>query len=174
MIARRVPDPLSLTFGATIGGNVTIGGTLAVTGAITATAGLRMPAAQYLNLDGTGNNDNGLGWTGTVGQWRVGAATALSATPATATLHAGSYKLSFTANGASSSVGTATLAGGTQTVSTTAVGASSLIFVSRNTSGGTAGHLSAPVASIVAGTSFVINSSSGTDTSTVNWWIINN
>lgn len=74
---------------------------------------------------------------------------------------------------ADSVAGTATLSGGTVTVSTTAVSASSMILVSHNTPGGTMGHLSAPVASIVAATSFVINSSSGTDTSTVNWWIIN-
>ncbi len=74
---------------------------------------------------------------------------------------------------ADSVVGTATLVGGTVTVNTTAVAAGSQIFVSRNTPGGTSGFLSAPVASIVAATSFVINSSAGADTSTVNWWIIN-
>ena len=71
------------------------------------------------------------------------------------------------------SIGTATLVGGTVTVNTTAVTTGSKIFVSRNTSSGTEGHLSTPDASIVNGTSFVINSSSGTDTSTINWWIIN-
>jgi len=74
---------------------------------------------------------------------------------------------------ATASVGTATLAGGTIVVATTAVTASSLIFVSRNTAAGTTGELSAPEASIVAGTSFTIDSTSGTDTSTVNYWIIN-
>lgn len=77
------------------------------------------------------------------------------------------------ASGADASVGTATLSSGTITVNTTAVTASSLIFVTCNTPGGTQGFLSVPTASITAGTSFVINSSSGTDTSTVNWWIIN-
>lgn len=74
---------------------------------------------------------------------------------------------------ADSVAGTATLSSGTVTVNTTAVSANSLIFTSRNTAGGTVGHLNAPVASIVAATSFVINSSSGTDASTVNWWIVN-
>ncbi len=74
---------------------------------------------------------------------------------------------------ANPSIGTATLVGGTVTVNTTAVATGSKIFVSRNTSSGTVGHLSTPDASIVNGTSFVINSSSGTDTSTINWWIIN-
>jgi hypothetical protein len=70
-------------------------------------------------------------------------------------------------------VGKATLVGGTVTVATTAVTANSRILVTRNTPGGTVGDLSVPDASYVAGTSFVINSASGTDTSTVNWFIIN-
>lgn len=60
---------------------------------------------------------------------------------------------------------------GSITISTTAVTASSLIFLSVATPGGTQGFLS--VGTIVAGTSFVINSSGATDTSTVNWWIVN-
>lgn len=85
----------------------------------------------------------------------------------------GLTKLNVT-TGSNASIGTsAAMVAGTVTVSTTAVTASSIIFVSRNTAGGTTGNLSAPTASIVAGTSFVINSSSNTDTSTVNWWIIN-
>ena len=36
---------------------------------------------------------------------------------------------------------------------------------------GTQGFLSAPTGSIVDGTEFVINSTSATDDSTVNWWI---
>jgi hypothetical protein len=76
--------------------------------------------------------------------------------------------------GANASVGTsAAMTAGTITVSTTAVTASSIIFVSHNTLAGTPGAVSAPAASRVAGTSFVITSSSNTDTSTVNWWIIN-
>ncbi|MEO6323827.1 MAG: hypothetical protein ABIT01_19540 [Thermoanaerobaculia bacterium] len=67
--------------------------------------------------------------------------------------------------------GTATLVGGTVTVSLATIKAGDTIVTARNTSGGTAGHLNAPVASIVAATSFVIGSSSGTDTSTVNYAI---
>lgn len=77
------------------------------------------------------------------------------------------------ATGSNASMGTATLVGGTVTVSTTAVATGSTIFLTCNTPGGTQGFLSAPSASIVNATSFVINSSSGTDTSTVNWWIVN-
>lgn len=81
-------------------------------------------------------------------------------------------KFIFPSSGAADVQGTATLVGGTVTVNTSAVQTGDKIFTARNTTGGTAGHLNAPVASIVNGTSFVINSSSGTDTSTVNWWII--
>lgn len=78
------------------------------------------------------------------------------------------------ATGTNASIGTSSaMVAGTTTVNTTAVTASSKIFLTVNTPGGTQGTLSAPTASIVAGTSFVINSSSNTDTSTVNWWIIN-
>lgn len=77
------------------------------------------------------------------------------------------------ATGSNASVGTATLVAGTVTVNTTAVATGSTIFLTCNTPGGTQGFLSAPSGSIVNATSFVINSSSGTDTSTVNWWIIN-
>lgn len=84
------------------------------------------------------------------------------------------------ATGSNASVGTATLSSGTITVSTTAVSSASLIFVTYDTPSGTlASGLSAPVGSIVDGTSFVINSlTTGgavntADNSTVRYWIIN-
>lgn len=77
----------------------------------------------------------------------------------------------FIATGSNASVGTSTLVGGTVTVSTTAVTASSKIFITRGVTGGTEGHLS--IGTITAGTSFVINSSSGSETSQINWWIVN-
>lgn len=69
--------------------------------------------------------------------------------------------------------GTATLVAGTVTISNTAALSSSKIFLTVNTPAGTQGFLSAPSASIVSGTSFVINSTSATETSTVNWQIVN-
>lgn len=63
--------------------------------------------------------------------------------------------------------GVATLVGGTVTVSTASVLAGSRVRLSVLTAGGTPGFLS--VGTITAGTSFVINSSSGSDTSTVLW-----
>lgn len=72
-----------------------------------------------------------------------------------------------TSTGASS--GRAVLVAGTVTVSTAEVLASDNITLSRDVAGGTLGHLS--IGTITAGTSFVINSSSATDTSTVYWEI---
>lgn len=76
------------------------------------------------------------------------------------------------ATGANASIGTsAAMIGGTVTISTNKVTASSIIFVSRKTIGGTAGNLS--IANVVANTSFDIISDSGTETSTINWWLVN-
>ncbi len=68
--------------------------------------------------------------------------------------------------------GTATLVGGTVTVANITVTTKTKIILSRNTPGGSIGDLSAPSASRTAATSFVINSASGTDTSTVDWFLI--
>lgn len=68
--------------------------------------------------------------------------------------------------------GTATLIAGAATVTNTNVAATSLIFTTYNTGAVACGNLRAPAASIVAGTNFVINSSAGTDISTVNWVIV--
>jgi hypothetical protein len=72
--------------------------------------------------------------------------------------------------GANDVHGQATLVAGTVTVAHTGIAANSRIFLSRNTPGGTLGFLS--VGAITAGVSFVINSSNGADTSTVNWLIV--
>ena len=68
--------------------------------------------------------------------------------------------------------GVATLVAGTKTVTNTKVASGDKILVSRVTPGGTVGNLSAPAASITAATSFVINSDSATETSTVAWAIV--
>lgn len=84
-----------------------------------------------------------------------------------------------TSTAASALAGTATLVAGTVTISTTAILATDIIMLSVNTPGGTSGlHYAAPSASIIAGTSFIINSVSAagavvvTDTSTINWWVM--
>lgn len=68
------------------------------------------------------------------------------------------------------SVGSATLVAGSVTVSATDVTANSKIFLSRSSLAGTAGYLD--VANVVAGTGFDIVSSSGSDTSVVDWFLI--
>lgn len=73
------------------------------------------------------------------------------------------------AEGSNARMGTAVLVGGTVTVANTSVTANTRVFVSRSTTGGTLGHLSTTQ---IASTSFTVNSSSGTDTSTVNWLLI--
>lgn len=77
------------------------------------------------------------------------------------------------ATGTNASVGTATLSSGTVTVSTTAVTASSKIFLTDATTGALTNIGTPTVGTIVAGTSFVINSSNVLDTSNINWLIIN-
>lgn len=69
----------------------------------------------------------------------------------------------------SDKIGSATLSAGTVTVSNPYVQPTSTIILSRKSIGGTAGYLS--VGTVVAGVSFIINSSSATDTSVVNYLI---
>jgi len=72
--------------------------------------------------------------------------------------------------GTNSKLGTAVLAAGTVTVANTSVTANSQIFLTSQVNGGTPGFLR--IGAKTAGTSFVITSSSGTDTSTVAWIIV--
>ena len=65
--------------------------------------------------------------------------------------------------------GTATLVAGTVTVNTTAVATGDMISMAVSAVGGTQGILSY---TIVNATSFTINSSVITDTSTIKWWIV--
>lgn len=62
--------------------------------------------------------------------------------------------------------GQTTLVGGTKTITNNRATSTALIFLQVMTEGGTVGRLSYTVSN---GTSFTINSSSATDTSTVNW-----
>jgi hypothetical protein len=74
------------------------------------------------------------------------------------------------ATGSNASAGTGTFASGTVTINTTAVTASSLIFI-QYTSCSNCGTTS--IGTVTAATSFVVNSSNGSDGSTFNWWLIN-
>lgn len=72
--------------------------------------------------------------------------------------------------GTNSKIGTAVLVAGTVTVANTSVTANSRIILTSQTDGGTPGFLR--VSAKTVGTSFVIKSSSTTDTSTVAWYIV--
>lgn len=72
--------------------------------------------------------------------------------------------------GSNAKMGTATLVAGSVVVSNTAVTANSRILLTSQTDGGTPGFLR--VSARTASTSFTITSSSGTDTSTVAWMIL--
>jgi hypothetical protein len=67
--------------------------------------------------------------------------------------------------------GLATLVAGTVTVSSGIVLSGSKILTGRMTPGGTLGHLAVPT--ITPGTSFVVTSSSGSDTSVIAYLILN-
>lgn len=66
--------------------------------------------------------------------------------------------------------GTATLVGGTVTVANTSITANSIIWLANKTIGGTAGALF--ISAKTASTSFAITSTSGTDTSVVQYYIM--
>lgn len=72
--------------------------------------------------------------------------------------------------GTNAKMGTAALTGGTVVVNTTAVTNNSRVFLTAQNTGGTPGALR--VSARTAGTSFTITSSSGADTSTVAWMIV--
>lgn len=74
-----------------------------------------------------------------------------------------------TVEGANARSGTAVLVAGTVVVSNTSVTANSRIFLTCQVPGGTPGFLR--ISARTAATSFTILSSSGTDTSTVAWWM---
>lgn len=74
------------------------------------------------------------------------------------------------AEGTNAVMGVATLVAGTVTVANTAVTANSRIFLTAQTSGAAPGALR--VSARVAGTSFTVTSSSGTDTSQFAYLIV--
>jgi len=131
-----------------------------------ATQAITTATTKYLYLTNAGTLTVGAAWP-TSGFYLPLAIVVAGATTITSITDA---RLPFHVISGGATSGTATLVGGTVTVSTAAVAAGSKILTSRATTGGTAGHLS--IGTITAATSFVINSSSGTDTSTVYWRIM--
>lgn len=72
--------------------------------------------------------------------------------------------------GANAKMGTGTLSGGTVTISNFSVTSTSRIFLTTYIAGGTIGSLY--VSAKIAGTSFSVTSTSGTDSSTFNYLIV--
>lgn len=66
--------------------------------------------------------------------------------------------------------GQATLTAGTATVLTAQISSAAQVILTHANAGGTVGVPS--VGTVVAGTSFVINSSNAADTSIINWFIV--
>lgn len=145
-----------------------------ITGALTVNGALNLTTARVINLGG-GVNLYGSGAnlqtdnyfvapTGqSSGQWNV-----YSGSNAGLNLGTLGGGVSIKA-GTNGRIGTATLVAGTVTVANTSITANTKIFLSRATTGGTVGHLSYTK---INGTSFTINSGSGTETSTVDWVLI--
>lgn len=163
--ALQAPGSVTAATGltATSGGvTASAGNIVATLGNITASAG--NIAATIGSVSAGSTVTGGTGVTATTG--------ALTATNGNLVLGTAGNKISI-ATGANASVGTAELVAGTVTVSTTAVTTNSKIFVTVGTLGTVAAPQAMYVDAIVNGTSFDITSADGTDTSFVNWFIIN-
>lgn len=167
--------------------SATVGTTLGVTGATTLAA-LTQVGTASINASGAGVTTIGTGGTGAVNignatgntavTGSLTATTTLTATLGDITATDGDLVLGTAGNkiiiedGANASVGVSGVMSGTPgavTVATTASSATALIFYSRATTGGTPGHVSITAQD---GTGFTLTST-GNETSTFNWWIIN-
>ena len=124
-----------------------------------------------IKVDATGNTaDNNYAMFFTGGNVGIGTATPSEALEVNGNIRiSGKNGLKIT-EGSNATMGTAVLVAGTKVVATSKVTASSRIFLTANTPGGTVGALY--VSARTAGTSFTIKSSSGTETSTVAWVIV--
>lgn len=146
----------------------------------TITSGTSMVATTTLTA-GTGITATTGNIVATAGQVNAGtsmtAGTTLTATLGNITATNGNLSLATAGNkiviatGANASVGTSdAMTAGAVTVATTASSATAKIFYSRATTGGTTGDVSITAQD---GTGFTLTSTSNTETSTFNWWIIN-
>jgi hypothetical protein len=160
-----------------------IGGTLTIPTQPTRSAGTKIVLfsnVSALNLDyAFGVSSGGEMWSTTASSfgWYCNTLTkALTLTNTDATLN-GNFRLNTAGNrlyirtgGTTASMGTVTLVAGTATVTHTTVTANTRIFLTAQTTGGTPGALR--ISAQTASTSFVISSSSLTDTSVVAWLLI--
>jgi hypothetical protein len=161
--AGNLPGPLTLTQG----GYQAVRGSAANTLLDGRASGDTNPR---VNVTAAGTATYGPGNAGADVTWGRGAANRMDLTTADlriATIGRGLQ----VAEGSNAKMGLATLVAGTVTVSTTAVTANSRIYLTgQGDTAGTEGWLRVSARS--AGTSFTITSSSGTDTSTVAWMIV--
>ncbi len=166
--AITTPGSLTTTTSLASGTTVTAGtGVTATTGGVTASAG---------NIVATLGNITASAGSVSAGT-SVTAGTTVTATLGNITATNGNVVLGTAGNklviatGSNASVGTSdAMTAGAVTVATTASSATAKIFYSRATTGGTPGDVSITAQD---GTGFTLTSTSNTETSTFNWWIIN-
>lgn len=181
------PPVIYETSGAGVWNTSTAGGGGTFT-SLTVTPGpASITGTTNINTSGSGVTSIGTGGTGatnignatgnTAVTGSLTASTTLRATLGNITATNGNLVLSTAGNklviatGSNASVGTsAAMTAGAVTVATTASSGTAKVFFSRATTGGTPGNVSITAQD---GTGFTLTSTSGTETSTFNWWIIN-
>lgn len=147
-------------------GSGTTGAIVTLTGG---SGGALSPTAGNMNILGTANQITSTGSGSTITFSLPSAITAPGSITSTTTITVGT-KLNVT-TGANASIGTsAAMTAGAVTVATTSSSATAKIFYSRATTGGTPGQVSITAQD---GTGFTLTSTSNTETSTFNWWIVN-
>jgi hypothetical protein len=152
--------------GATIGGNSSVSGTLSLQDSINVTNSSL--GSFLLYLSGTGGFNIAANNSGTPKYFQMSGSDGSITIDGSLIARNLGYGVRIK-EGSNAKMGVATLVGGSAVVSTTAVAANSRIQLTGNSDGGTPGWLR--VSTRTAGTSFTIQSSSGTDTSTVAWII---
>lgn len=165
-----------------------IGTTLTATGGLTTLAALTQVGTTLINASGAAVTTIGTGGTGAVNignatgntavTGSLTASTTLTATSGAITATNGNFVLGTLGNkvivptGSNASAGVSGVMSGTPgevTVATTACSATAIVFYCRATTGGTPGNVSITAQD---GTGFTLTST-GNETSTFNWWIIN-
>jgi hypothetical protein len=162
------------------------GGSGAVSTLTGGSGGAISPTGGNITLAGTANQITTTGSSNTitfslpstaVAPGSLRATTTLTATLGNITATNGNLSLATAGNkiiiatGSNASVGTSNaMTAGVVTVATTASSGTAKVFYSRATTGGTPGNVSITAQD---GTGFTLTSTSNTETSTFNWWIIN-
>jgi len=192
--ALKVTGSVAITTTLAVTGAVTMATTLAVTGISSLTGGATIAAgtikhtvedgsmaiyggvsstSSYLKLNGVSNSSaNAVEiYQGAVKKFEITSAGAQKFYATSLAIATVGYGINMVSGGSTARFGIATLSGGTILVTNTQIRGvtTDLIYLTRATTAGTAGHLSYTV---VNDTSFTINSTSGSDGSTINWFIV--